>query len=145
MWYEIERLKEGRTLRTEKAEQKYLLADSQAPALVFADIFHLGEDSGAHYIQELASKDKQPLEWFTVEELTGELKKRFPGAGMVCCEELSKTNEEAHIFEIAWGPLHRVAGLAFGLRTMVEHQYYTVRAIGDLRADIADKEDNEDE
>lgn len=141
MWYESCVLEAGRRLRTEKAERQYLLDNVKAPALVFADIFQLGEESGAHYIQELASIDKQPLDWFTVGDMTEELKRRFPGAGVVCCEDLSKTASDPHVFEIAWGPLHRVAGLTLGLRTMVEHQYFKVRAIGDLTEDQEDLND----
>ena len=90
------------------------------------------------YATELRMKkdESKSLEWVTTLELTEELRNRFPGAGIVCCEELAKTNDEASSssssFEIEWGSLHRVAGLIFGLRTMVEHTYFKMRAIRDM-------------
>jgi len=77
-------------------------------------------------------RQKASLDWATTKELMAELKKRYPGAGVVACEELAKTDDDAHAFEYPWGPLHRVAGLVLGLTTMVEHQYFKVRAINDM-------------
>ena len=91
----------------------------------------------------MADQEPRSLEWATTAALTGELQIRFPGAGVVACEELSKTDDDAYAFEFAWGPLHRVAGLAFGLRTMVEHSYFKVRAINDMEQDIEDEPDSE--
>ena len=91
----------------------------------------------------MTKKEPRSLEWATTTELTEELRVRFPGAGVVACEELSKTDDDAYAFEFAWGPLHRVAGLAFGLRTMVEHSYFKVRAINDMEQEIEDESDPE--
>lgn len=90
--------------------------------------------------------EPRTLEWATTLELTEELRQRFPGAGVVCCEESAKTNDSnAQSFEINWGPLHRVAGLIFGLRTMVEHAYFTMRAIRDLEEESDDETDSDPE